>query len=179
MDDNKRTLLRKISNQCDTQNGICTFELHSMNNNEKIRLQNDLEYLYQKGFIEYKARSLGATSVSITANGIDFFDESENKTISHNIFNIQNINAPSVIGNQSISTLTINPSLEELKSAISTVQEKDKELLNELISSLESIISSNQPIEKGKFAKFTDLFTKYSNVAFGFANLLVQIFTAK
>lgn len=79
--------------------------------------------------------------------------------------NIQNVNGPSVIGNQQNVTMHIGSSLNEIKQFANQISETDKQEFTELIEELESVESSKHPaLIGGMFARFENFLDKYPNI---------------
>lgn len=79
--------------------------------------------------------------------------------------NIQNVNGPSVIGNQQNVTMHIGSSLNEIKQCMNQISESDKPEFEELIEELESVESSKHPaLIGGMLSKFENLLNKYPNI---------------
>lgn len=99
---------------------------------------------------------------------IRYINEQEYQTNTSNStsnITIQNVNAPSVIGNQQNVTMHIGSSLNEIKHLIEQISESDKSEFNELIEELESVESSKHPaLIGGMLAKFENLLDKYPNL---------------
>lgn len=94
-------------------------------------------------------------------------------------FNIGTINGNSIIGTQQHATINVGPSIEELKSLISTKPKEDKEQLEEMINLLKTIQDNNLSIGKGSFSKFADVLNKYSDIAIPLSSFLLKLFIDK
>ena len=75
---------------------------------------------------------------------------------------IGNIGGSAIIGNQQYATID-NSSIKNLKEIISSKTE-DKEMLEKLLNRIETIIEDNQPVSKGTFSKFANIFKKYPDI---------------
>jgi len=99
---------------------------------------------------------------------VKYMNEQEyQQNISNSIsnINIQNVNGPSVIGNQQNVTLHIVTNLNEIKQLIDQISESDRAKFDEFIEELESVESSKHPaLIGGMFAKFENLLNKYQNL---------------
>nr|WP_293995167.1 hypothetical protein [uncultured Fusobacterium sp.] len=91
-----------------------------------------------------------------------------------NIGNISigSIGGSSIIGNKQYASLD-NSSIQNLKDIISNKNE-DKELLEKLLNRIEAIIEDNQPVSKGTFSKFNNIFKKYPDILNATGNLLLK-----
>ena len=92
-------------------------------------------------------------------------------------FNIQNINAPSIIGNQNNPVLNVGVSMDELSKLIASKNAEDQIALNELYHTLKTIIENNEPVPKGVFSKFVISLDKYSDVATAIGSILYKLST--
>lgn len=78
---------------------------------------------------------------------------------------IQNINGPSIIGNQQNAVINAGVSIEEIKGLISQVLDQDKPEFEELTNELERIENSNHPVLiEGMLGKFKDFLNKYPDL---------------
>lgn len=106
----------------------------------------------------------------------DYNNSSHSETI--NNFNINTANN-SVIGNQSNFTFNVNTELEKLSKQISDSNSPDKEELQQLISELKTIISSDKPLKRGMLSKFGSVLQRNSWVTSPIATaaltLLMQV----
>lgn len=85
---------------------------------------------------------------------------------------IGNIGGSAIIGNQQYATID-NSSIQNLKEIISSKTE-DKEMLEKLLNRIETIIEDNQPVSKGTFSKFANIFKKYPDVLNAAGALLIK-----
>lgn len=88
---------------------------------------------------------------------------------------IGNISGSAIIGNQQYAIID-NSSIQNLKEIISTKTE-DKEILEQLLNRIETIIEDNQPVSKGTFSKFAYIFKKYPDVLNAAGALLIKWFS--
>lgn len=90
--------------------------------------------------------------------------EYQRNTNTSNI-HIQNVNGPSIIGNQQNAIINAGASLDEIKGLISQVLEQDKPEFEELTNELERIENSNHPVLiEGMLGKFKDFLNKYPDL---------------
>lgn len=85
---------------------------------------------------------------------------------------IGNIGGSAIIGNQQYAAID-NSSIQNLKETISSKTE-DKEMLEKLLNRIETIIEDNQPVSKGTFSKFANIFKKYPDVLNAAGALLIK-----
>lgn len=97
-------------------------------------------------------------------------DKSTHTSVS---YNIENVSGNSAIGqNAAVNNFGFN--FDDLIKIISS-EIKDDQISKELIHELESIKSSEEPIQKGKLAKFSDLIKKHENLVIPLGNFLVKL----
>ena len=75
---------------------------------------------------------------------------------------IGNIGGSAIVGNQQYAIID-NSSIQNLKEIISSKTE-DKEMLEKLLNRIETIFEDNQPVSKGTFSKFANIFKKYPDI---------------
>lgn len=90
---------------------------------------------------------------------------------------IGNIGGSAIIGNQQYAVID-NSSIQNLKDIISSKTE-DKEILEKLLNRIETIIEDNQPVSKGTFAKFANIFKKYPEIVNTVGAILLKWLSSK
>lgn len=75
------------------------------------------------------------------------------------IFNIGDVNN-SIVGTQQNATITKGYSIEDLTKLIESHNSDDKELLKEMISTLENVVLNKEPVKKGLLSKFSDVMSR-------------------
>ena len=68
--------------------------------------------------------------------------------------------------------------IQNLKDIISSKTE-DKEILEKLLNRIETIIEDNQPVSKGTFAKFANIFKKYPEIVNTVGAILLKWLSSK
>jgi len=114
------------------------------------------------------------TVYGLTEEAYDILNGANKNTYQNPIFNITNPQN-SIIGTQNNAAININNyyNYEIFKSEIEEKSEEtDKTVLHELNDELKDITENNNPIEKGRFAKFVNVIIKYKWVA----DLVAKIF---
>ena len=106
------------------------------------------------------------------------YNLSENNNKTNNI-TIQNLYGTAVIGDKNNTTITLNPSIKELKGLIDTKPDEDKEVLNRLLVLLEVIVENNQPIQKGTLAKYSDILAKHSDIIIAIGSFITKWLSQK
>ena len=145
-------------------------------------LRNDVEYLKRNGFVYEVAPILGMYNLALTEKGERFVENgfqlpSEGQTTNFNFGNANVNNA--IIGNQASGnefTLNSQASLSELQSLIQTKPLADQEKLDELLTLLQSLEKSKEPVPRNFFAKVSDLIKKHTDLIVPIGNILVSIF---
>lgn len=79
------------------------------------------------------------------------------------IYNIENAN-DSIIGNQTNATINNSNNLDDLIEVINNkvIDQQENEQLKELVSMLKAITENNIPVQKGVFARFSEVLQKNS-----------------
>lgn len=97
---------------------------------------------------------------------VEYTNEIEyQKSANTSNIHIQNVNGPSIIGNQQNATINAGASLDEIKGLISQVLDQDKPEFEELTNELERIENSNHPVLiEGMLGKFKDFLNKYPDL---------------
>lgn len=117
----------------------------------------------------------------VIAYEINFLSKNEYNKLhnSSNTFNIENINGPSIVGNQTNATINIGSSIEDLKKLIPSKSTEDQEELNKLVKLLEAITDNNMPLSKGTLAKFSDILAKHQDIVIAVGGFLTSFFMSK
>lgn len=82
----------------------------------------------------------------------------------------------SIIGTQSNATINMNEQIQKLRDEIAESSSKDKDELLQIISLLEDIKSSNKPVPKGIFSKFSAVMERNSWISGSIASFLLSLF---
>lgn len=124
---------------------------------ENKNLKGDIKYLIDKGFIECTYYQ-NSCSLELTSIGIDYvengFQDKNEIPLSNITFSIENVNAPSIIGTQHTATLNNTFDFEQIRNLIQSTHTEDQEILNELTSTVQSIVEQNRPLTSGIFSRF-------------------------
>lgn len=91
------------------------------------------------------------------------------------IFNIGEVHG-SIVGTQQNATITNGCSVEDLTSLIEQHNSIDKELLKEMVSILETAISSQEPIKKGFLKKFAGVLQRNEWITSPIAAFILEKF---
>lgn len=102
------------------------------------------------------------------------FNQSYKQSTSFQI-NAQNIEN-SIIGNQTNATINLNSQLEEMRNMVNQLSSSDKNELLEIISLLEEIKNSNEPVKKGFLYKFSSVMERNSWITGSIAGFLLNLF---
>ncbi len=86
-----------------------------------------------------------------------FRRNNQNPAITFNIGDVQN----SIIGTQQQATLTNNFSDKQIIDMIDKNCGDDKELMLELLNTVNAILENNIPVQKGTFSRFSETSSKY------------------
>lgn len=147
---------------------------NSIQTMQDFKLQVKDELIHKASGTEYTIYQLKPLSSN---NKLDGYiatykdDKSDNSSIN---YNIENVSGNSAIG-QNAAVNNYGISFDDLIKIIN-FEIKDKQASKELIEELESLKSSNEPIRKGKLAKFSDLIKKHENLVLPLGNFLVKLF---
>ena len=95
-----------------------------------------------------------------------------NPVFSINATTIEN----SIIGTQTNATINLNAELQKLKSDIDSSNSPDKEELYQIISLLEELKNSQEPIPKGFLSKFSAVMQRNSWISGSVAGFLLNLF---
>lgn len=145
----------------------------------------DISYLIDSGYITQTFSSIGAYHLSITETGRSFVENGYTASSAspqiNNSFNFNgNSFSNSVVGSDiSDISYTSNTGVPfaELKELIHSKPAIDQEQLAELLSILQEIDQSDQPVNKGILIRFSDLLNKYSDLIVPVGRVLIDIFT--
>ncbi len=126
-------------------------------------LDNDLATGF---FIKRGAQNdvlLSRLDPKLTRKGLAFLEGKNNELpIVNQTFNIASVNN-SMIGIQNNSSISVSDPFNELRErAKQECSSTDQIELNVLLEKLQEVIESGKPIEKGMFASFSDLLSKYA-----------------
>ena len=143
------------------------FHIQSFISSNK-KLAKEIKYLEDKGFIRC-TRYKNSCSLELTATGRDYvengFQEKNVLSPSSITFSIENVNAPSIIGTQHDATLNNTIDFEQIKSLIQSAPVEDRNILNELTSTVQTIVEQNKPLTPGIFSRFSDALSRNSEIA--------------
>lgn len=144
----------------------------------------DISYLKDNGYICIPFSSIGAYHLSLTEKGESFVENGF--TMPHPstpaTFNFSGATLTNSVVGANVSDINYSINTEaafsELKELILSKQEADQEQLQNLISTLETIKQSNQPVKKGILIQFSNLLNKYSDLIVPVGKILIGIFTS-
>lgn len=145
-------------------------------------LKNDVSYLKRNNFVCEPTPILRCYVLALTDKGERFVENGfqlppEGQTTNFNFGNASVNNA--IIGNQASGnefTLNSQASLAELQGLIQTKSTSDQEKLDELLTLLQSLEKSKEPVPRNFFAKVSDLIKKHTDLIVPIGNILVSIF---
>lgn len=81
----------------------------------------------------------------------------------------------SIIGNQSTATITLSNDLENIRKLIAESSSVDKAELTELVSKLENMTDSREPIPKGFLSKFSAVMQRNSWITSAVSSFLLNM----
>lgn len=144
----------------------------------------DISYLINNGYITESFSSMGAYHLSLTEKGQFYVENGFSMPSSSNqINNSFNFNgntfSNSVVGadvNNVNYSFSAGVPFNELKELIASKPAVDQQQLNELLSVLQEIDKSNQPVNKGILVRFSNLLQKYSDLIVPVGKILIRIF---
>lgn len=90
---------------------------------------------------------------------------------------IGTVSGPSIIGNQQTATLYVGATTEDIAKLIAGKPAADLPELCELVTELKKIETTNEPVEKGRLAKFSDLLKKHSDILIALGGWAVKLLT--
>lgn len=82
----------------------------------------------------------------------------------------------SIIGTQSNTTVNLNAQLERLRNDVENSDSNDKEELHKIISLLEELSKSNEPVPRNIFSKFSAVMERNSWISGSIAGFLLNLF---
>ena len=144
----------------------------AMNKDERSEMDRNFQFMKEEGWIRSYTPCVGIpVSFAITSQGIKVVEEiAENPSASsantYNVFNPSN----SIIGGSN-NIINVGLSFDDLNTLIEqhfSSQNERNEILDAL-NSLQTKISSNQPLEKGVLAKINDKLESCSWLSSGIA----------
>lgn len=95
-----------------------------------------------------------------------------NTTFSINATTIEN----SIIGTQANATINLNMQLQQLRSDIDGSDSSDKEELHQIVSMLEELNKSKDPVPRNIFSKFSAVMERNSWITGSIASFLLNLF---
>ncbi|WP_167544669.1 hypothetical protein [Paenibacillus jilunlii] len=127
-----------------------------------ISVLNSNEKFYVDDVVVSKGFGSGNTNFSkdayyLTESQFKKQQNAQSSSVTFQIGDVQN----SIIGTQHNATLTNNFSDKQIKDYIEQNCGEDKELMNDMLKMVNSIIENNIPVQKGTFARFSDKASKY------------------
>ena len=157
----------------DAQTGGYIPDLHT--------LRTDVEYLTQHGFLFEPVHMLRCYNLSLTEKGEIYVENNFKRSIQQSSafdFSGATINN-AVIGNDVSGnhiSFSSNEALVELETMIQKRPAEDQQLLQELLAVLREIERSDEPVEKGKLARFYEVVKKGSDLMLPIGKFLTDIF---
>lgn len=151
---------------------------------DTLDLYQDAEYLTQNGYITQPSSFAGALSLALTEKGRQYVENgysTPSPSAVSNHFNFAGANfTNSVVGSDIHDvnySFNAGVPFEELKELIVSKPAADQEQLKELLSVLQGIDQSDQPVNKGILIRFSDLLQKYSDLIVPVGKILLGIFS--
>ncbi|USG65212.1 hypothetical protein NDK47_24320 [Brevibacillus ruminantium] len=158
------------------------YETNSEQDNIDV-LQKLLDLGYATGYS--LSGSLGGYMLSlnnprITIEGLRFLEGKHQEPLIQPIQNFHiNQASNSMFGIQNQSTINVTYSDEQIRDLIDSQcdNEEDRKELHALLETLNAVIQNNIPVQKGTFARFSDLISKYSWITSPIVGRLLEHFT--
>lgn len=145
----------------------------------------DISYLETEGYIVQPLKSVKTYHLSLTEKGESFVVNGflpSTPVTSNTSFNFSNTTFENSVVGTNVSnvnyTLNTGAAFSELQNLIESKQECDREQLNQLVSVLQSVEQSSQPVKKGILVQFSDLLNKYSDLIVPVGKILIGIFSS-
>lgn len=82
----------------------------------------------------------------------------------------------SIIGTQTNATINLNTQLQKLRSDIDSSNSLDKEELHQIVSMLEELSKSKEPVPRNIFSRFSAVMERNSWIARSIASFLLNLF---
>lgn len=145
---------------------------NSIQTTQNFKLQIKDELLHKASETKYTIYQLKPLSLNNRLDGyiVTYKDDNTNSTSVS--YNIESVSGNSAIG-QNAAFNNYGLSFDDLIKVINH-EVKDEQSSKELIKELESIKSSNEPIQKGKLAKFSDFIKKHENLVIPLGNFFIK-----
>ena len=138
-----------------------------------------IRYLKDKGIVD-TYNTLGYALLKLSPIGIDLISENNEELVSAppvQVFNIESINGPAIIGSQQNATINAGASLDDIKKLIHTLPEAEQLQAKGLYGELKKIESGAASIQKGGLSKFSDVLAKHTPLLTAVGNWIVQFLT--
>lgn len=154
---------------------------------DQAELRTDVSALQRQGYItSVPPLYLRQYSLALTEKGEQFVENGFRKPSSSSSMGTFNFAGATIhnatIGNQNtVGSMTYNSSsiaLDELETAIRSHSAEEQMLLNEMLDMIREIKNSQQPVEKGRLARFYELAKGASDLMLPIGQFLFETFFA-
>ena len=147
--------------------------------------QYDVAYLKQNGFIVETLPQLNRYNLILTAKGESFVENGFSSALPpasvNNSFDFSSASFNNSVVGSGIHDVNYSFNagvpFKELRELIGSKPAADQEQLKELLSVLQDIDQSDQPVNKGILIRFSDLLQKYSDLIVPVGKILLGIFS--
>lgn len=148
---------------------------------DRLTLSIDVAYLESHSYVSSPMRILGTYVLELTEKGELFVENgfqlpAASPTTNFNFANT-NFHNSIVANTASDNEITVHTgsSLTELQSLIQSKSKEDRAILEELLSAIESLEKSQEPVRQGIFARFSDTLKKHTDLIAPIGNALVNV----
>lgn len=183
MKESRKQLLQKIYDHDQTQGGPLQIMADGSDiGSDSLTLRYDVPYLKTHGYVDEPMHIAKSYVLQLTPQGEQFVENgfhfaSQAPTASFNFPGANFIN--SAVGNEvsgNAFTYNAGASLAELESLIQSKPSEDQALLNEMLEVLREIQGSEEPVDKGRLARFYEVVQKSSDLLLPIGKFFVDIF---
>jgi hypothetical protein len=171
-------VLKFIIHSADTSMLIMPDRIYSAFSYSQRTIRNALNELQKNNLIHFSVEYDGSDIhyVKLLSAGKFYFENKSAQTAQPSSITINNSSGVTIGSNNSVSIET-GIDFSEAYNAIEKIHSSDKEVLKELISTIQDCLENSKPLPKGKFAKAVEITADIVPIINTIGNILFKFFT--
>ena len=181
MKQSRKDLLQNIYDHDQMYGSELVIYMRDIPTDEWQTLNSDVTYLLSNGYIRRSRSQLYSHCLVLTEKGEQFVENGfkplqQMQSSSFNFSGATINNA--IIGNDAADnelTMNVGTSISELKELIASKPFEDQEILQKLLSELEGLQNTDEPIQRNFLSRFSDIIKKHTDLIVPLGQSLIAL----